>query len=174
MRKFCEGLAEVISKENVASHSHKSGFGEIRLNSEVARIRIDHGKVEGVKLRDGTKIDAMKVISNADYKTTFLNLIEPKEVPSAWLSAISDARQTKSNFQVCLGLDVSKVDVKPLIKQATEKLLKEKAGNLLKDATGDLLKGRLEDPPKKKPGDLLKKKPGDILRDRLFPKLKIP
>ena len=112
MRKFCDGLAEVISQENAVFHPHKSGFGEIRLNSEATRIRIGHDKVEGVRLRNGMKIDAATVISNADYKTTFLKLIEPKAIPSTFLSAISDARQTKSNFQVCLGLDVSKVDLK--------------------------------------------------------------
>lgn len=111
MREFCERLAKAISTKKVASSQYASGLGEIRLNSEVARIRVDQGKVEGVRLQNGASIDASAVISNADYKTTFLGLMEPKVIPSAWLSAISNAKQTMSNFQVCLGLDVSRVDL---------------------------------------------------------------
>jgi phytoene dehydrogenase-like protein len=111
MRKFCHGLADFISKDKAAS-PRTSGFGDIRLSSDVVRIRTGHDTVEGVTLQNGEEIDAAAVISNADYKTTFLNLIESGALPSAWLRAVSDARQTLSNLQVCLGLDVSKVDLK--------------------------------------------------------------
>jgi len=64
-----------------------------------------------VTLKDSTKIDSASVISNADYKTTFLKLMGPEEVPAEWYRAVSAARQTGSVLQVCLGVDASKVDL---------------------------------------------------------------
>jgi phytoene dehydrogenase-like protein len=64
-----------------------------------------------VSLSDGTEVDSSSVISNADYKNTFLKLMDPKMIPSEWYDAISNARQTGSVFQVCLGVDADKVDL---------------------------------------------------------------
>jgi len=61
--------------------------------------------------KDGTQIDSSSVISNADYKTAFLKLMDPKTIPPEWYEAISSARQTGSIFQVCLGVDTGKADL---------------------------------------------------------------
>ena len=87
------------------------GLAKIQLNAEVKSIRISEGKVWGVTLSDGTEVDAVAVISNADYKTTFLRLIEPRFVPEDWLEAVKRARQSGSVLQVCLGIDAKKVDL---------------------------------------------------------------
>jgi phytoene dehydrogenase-like protein len=104
MQSFCERLVRAIVRNNETS-------GEIRLNKEVAKIRADRGKALGVSLRDGTEIDSSSVISNADYKTAFLKLMDPKTIPPEWYDAISSARQTGSVFQVCLGVDAGKADL---------------------------------------------------------------
>jgi hypothetical protein len=65
----------------------------------------------GVVLKDGTEIDSPSVISNADYKTAFLKLMDSKMIPPEWHDAVSRARQTGSVFQVCLGVDVGKADL---------------------------------------------------------------
>jgi len=57
------------------------------------------------------KIDSDSIISNADYKNTFLRLIGPEMVPREWYEAVSTAKQTGSVFQVCLGIDARKVDL---------------------------------------------------------------
>jgi phytoene dehydrogenase-like protein len=64
-----------------------------------------------VTLSDGTKIDGATVISNADYKTTFMKLMDPQVIPKSWYGAVSNARQTGSVLQICLGLDSTKVDL---------------------------------------------------------------
>jgi all-trans-retinol 13,14-reductase len=104
MQSFCErlGRAVVVNKEKPS---------EIRLNQEVSRIRVSKGKVLGVTLVDGTGIDSSFVISNADYKTAFLKLMDPKMIPPEWYDAVSSARQTGSIFQVCLGVDTGRVDL---------------------------------------------------------------
>ena len=104
MQSFCERLVRAVVGNNDRS-------GEIRLNKDVAKIRVDQGKVLGVILKDGTQLDSSSVISNADYKTAFLKLMDPKTIPPEWYDAISSARQTGSVFQVCLGVDAGKADL---------------------------------------------------------------
>jgi phytoene dehydrogenase-like protein len=104
MQSFCGRLVRAVVGNNENS-------GEIRLNKDVAKIRVEKGRALGVILRDGTEIDASSVISNADYKTAFLKLMDPKTIPPEWYDAISSARQTSSVFQVCLGVDACKADL---------------------------------------------------------------
>jgi phytoene dehydrogenase-like protein len=93
------------------SEKRRSGHGEIRLNQGVSKIRIKNGRVLGVSLPDGSHRDADAIISNADYKNTFLRLLKPNVVPHAWYDTVSKAKQTGSLFQVCLGIDTQKVDL---------------------------------------------------------------
>jgi len=116
MKSFCERLVQAVTEPHESrprdrSPGKKGGIGEIRLGTEVARVRVEKGEARGVTLKDGTKIDSASVISNADFKTTFLNLMGPEEVPGEWYRAISNTRQTGSVFQVCLGVDASHVDL---------------------------------------------------------------
>jgi len=64
-----------------------------------------------VTLREGAKVDAAAVISNADYKNTFLKLVDSKIVSDEWYRAVMKARQTSSNLQLCLGIDTNRVDL---------------------------------------------------------------
>ncbi len=119
MRPLCERLAGAVSgkspqNEGAAEgneYRNRRGFSEIVLNSDVKEIRVGEGKVQGVTLRNGAKLDAPVVISNADYRTTFLQLVDSKAVSPDWLAAVRAAKQTMSNIQVCLGCDASKVDL---------------------------------------------------------------
>ncbi|RPJ10918.1 MAG: NAD(P)/FAD-dependent oxidoreductase [Deltaproteobacteria bacterium] len=116
MKSFCERLTLAVtapdgSRQRNRSLGKKGGIGEIRLGTEVARIRVEKGKARGVTLEEGTKIDSASVISNADFKTTFLKLMDLEEVPPVWYRAVSNARQTGSVLQVCLGVDSRRVDL---------------------------------------------------------------
>jgi len=104
MQSLCDRFARAVAGNNEIS-------SEIRLNKEVARIRVDRGKALGVTLRDGTEIDSPSVISNADYKNTFIKLVDSQTIPPEWHAAVFRARQTGSVFQVCLGVDTGKADL---------------------------------------------------------------
>lgn len=107
MKAFCRRLAKAVNGDG-----HKTrGEGELRLGAAVRKIRVRDGKVCGVTLSGGTEIDAVGVISNADYKTTFMRLVERRDVPGPWHQAIAMAKQSGSVFQVCLGVDASGVDL---------------------------------------------------------------
>jgi all-trans-retinol 13,14-reductase len=104
MDSFCERLARAVV-------GNSKSVSEIRLNQEVAKIQVEQGKASGAILKDGTEISSSSVISNADYKTAFLTLLDPKTIPPSWHAAVSSARQTGSVFQVCLGLDTGQADL---------------------------------------------------------------
>jgi prolycopene isomerase len=83
----------------------------ISLCSEVSKILVRNGKVSGVMLAGGDSIEAGAVISNADFKSTFLNLIDSASQPPEWRQAVMEALETSSNLQVSLGVDTSRVDL---------------------------------------------------------------
>jgi phytoene dehydrogenase-like protein len=61
---------------------------EIRTSSPVAQINVRNGRACGVILEDGTEIPARLVLSNADPKRTFLQMISSSELPEEFLHAI--------------------------------------------------------------------------------------
>ena len=64
-------------------------FGvEICTSMPVAQIDIRQGRARGVVLEDGTEIRSRIVLSNADPKRTFLNMVPASELPSEFLHAI--------------------------------------------------------------------------------------
>ncbi len=118
MKSFCERFKRAI--EPIPNSDRM-----IRLNKGATKIRVKQEKVEGVTLEDGTEIDASCVISNADYRSTFLKLLDPHTIPSEWYQAISNAPLTSSIFQVCLGIDPTKIDLS-LFKEASRLIYRRK------------------------------------------------
>lgn len=106
MGAFCNRLVRAVT----GSDQHCGALAEIRLGVPVKQIRVKNGRTEGVTLGDGTTIEARNIISNADYKATFLNLVDPKSMPERWVRAVARAKQAGSVFQVCLGVETSKLD----------------------------------------------------------------
>jgi phytoene dehydrogenase-like protein len=104
MRSFWDRLARTVT-------GHEAGLGQMRLGVEVAKINVKQGKVAGVRLKDGEELPSLSVISNGDFKTTFLRLLDPDVIPPGWHKAISLAKQTRSVLQVCLGIDSNKTDL---------------------------------------------------------------
>src|SRR5579864_1465217 len=61
---------------------------EIRTGATVARIDVKNGRARSVLLDDGTELRARMVLSNADPKRTFLGMLDAKELPEDFLSAV--------------------------------------------------------------------------------------
>jgi len=61
---------------------------EIRTSSPVERIEVRAGRARSVVLEDGTELRARMVLSNADPKRTFIKLLDAKELPEDFLSAV--------------------------------------------------------------------------------------
>jgi phytoene dehydrogenase-like protein len=107
---YPEGGSRRISKM-LGQAVESNRRGRLLLGRRVREINVSAGKVRGVTLDDGTELKAHVVISNADFKKTFLDLIPRQELPPKLFRDVSLAPQTMSKVQVCLGLRRSSLDL---------------------------------------------------------------
>ena len=101
---FADALVQAIEERG----------GEVRLKSRVERILVEHGRAAGVILGNGNTVHATAVVSNADMKRTFLELIGPDQLPAAFRTRIAAAEPANSAFSVHLGLDCDP-DINPAV-----------------------------------------------------------
>jgi phytoene dehydrogenase-like protein len=66
----------------------------IRTSTAVQEILTREGRVEGVALGDGTRVETPLVMANVDVKTTFLKLVDPDALGPTFLSRVRRVRAT--------------------------------------------------------------------------------
>jgi phytoene dehydrogenase-like protein len=76
----------------VLARAAESFGAEIRLESPVERVLTRDGEATGVALADGTEISADVVVSALDPRRTFLELVDPRELPD---DLVEDIRRLK-------------------------------------------------------------------------------
>ncbi|MGH3452598.1 MAG: phytoene desaturase family protein, partial [Haloechinothrix sp.] len=69
--------------------------GEIRTRTRVEEIRVEDKRVVGVRLTDGTRIDAPLVVSNADLKKTYSELLDPHHLKKRTLRRVGKYRMSQ-------------------------------------------------------------------------------
>jgi prolycopene isomerase len=74
---YCRGTFQSFA--NALAAAVEAHGGEVLLRSPVRRIRVDAGRCRGVTLENGQRVDAPLVISNADARQTFEELVGPAE-----------------------------------------------------------------------------------------------
>jgi phytoene dehydrogenase-like protein len=90
--------------EALAAAAKKAG-AEIRTGSPVSRILMDGMQVSGVELANGEQLAASTVVSNADPKTTILDLLGPRHVEADFARRISNVRSNGNAAKLHLALD---------------------------------------------------------------------
>jgi phytoene dehydrogenase-like protein len=75
----------------IAAAARASGV-EIRTQADVAKLRMEHGRVAGVVLRTGEEIVSRQVASTADARTTFLGLCDRSRLDPALVRAVRNIR----------------------------------------------------------------------------------
>jgi phytoene dehydrogenase-like protein len=81
-------------------------FGaEIRLEAPVERIVTEDGRTTGVALADGTEFHAPVVVSALDPRRTFLELVDPRELPDDLVEAVRRFRFQGTSSKVNFALD---------------------------------------------------------------------
>jgi len=109
------------------AESAKQAGVEIRTDAEVEHIRVKDGAVTGVALTDGEEISVEAVVSGADPKRTFFNLLDPSQLDPTFANRLKNFRANGTVAKVNLalgGLPVfSALD-------ATESSLKSLAGRI--------------------------------------------
>lgn len=99
------GLADFL-RQQVVEYG-----GEVRLSEPVSRILVRGGRAAGVVTASGRTVESRWVVSNADYKTTFLGLLAPADIPGVDLGPVRSAPYSGSEFCVYLGLDPLRADL---------------------------------------------------------------
>ena len=87
------------------SKSLISNGGSIRAGSAVKNILIKNNRSYGLALENGDEIYADKVVSNLDVKRTFLKVVEKKELPSEFYTAVKNFKIRGSSGKLNIALD---------------------------------------------------------------------
>jgi len=77
----------------------------IRTGAPVARILVREDRAAGVVLESGEEIEADRVVSNADPKATFLNLLGPEHLDAGFVRRIQHLRARGNVAKLHLALD---------------------------------------------------------------------
>ena len=90
--------------EAIAAAAREAG-AEIRLEAPVARIDVADGAARGVTLADGSSIEAALVVSGADPRVTFLDLVGPEHLPDALRREVGALDFRSGSAKLNLALD---------------------------------------------------------------------
>ena len=89
---------------NAIASAAKEKGAEIKVNAPVARILTNGGRTVGVALKDGTEYRATKVVSSVDAHVTFLQLMDPKELPTDFADSVRHLDYASASCKVNLAL----------------------------------------------------------------------
>jgi all-trans-retinol 13,14-reductase len=84
----------------------RSHGGEVRTRAGVERILVEDGKAAGVRLTTGEEFRAPVVVSNADLKRTFLEMVGEEHLSPQTVARVRQFRMALPLFCVYLGLDI--------------------------------------------------------------------
>ncbi|HSR97668.1 MAG TPA: NAD(P)/FAD-dependent oxidoreductase [Kofleriaceae bacterium] len=100
---FPEGGMGAVTQ---ALRAAAASFGaEIRTEAEVARIKVTEGRATGVVLAGGDELDAEAIVTTTHPRITFLGLVDRKELPDDFATAIERWKSRSGTVKVNLALD---------------------------------------------------------------------
>ncbi len=94
--RFADVLAEAIEERG----------GQVHLKSPVRRILVENGRAAGVILANGRTVGSKAVVSNADMKRTFLELVGPETCRVPFASR-SPPRRLPTRLSACISAWIS-------------------------------------------------------------------
>lgn len=100
---FARGGMGSVSKA-IAS-AFKSHGGEVRGGIEVKEIKVKGKRATGVILASGEEINAKVVVSNLDAKRTFLNIMNPNDIPEDVVKRAKNFKIRGSSGKLNIALD---------------------------------------------------------------------
>jgi len=77
---------------------------EIRVSSAVTKILTRGRRVAGVVLEDGTELRARRVVSNADLRMTFLELLDPATLPPEFTAQVRQIDYASGSLKINVAL----------------------------------------------------------------------
>lgn len=100
---FASALAGVIRERG----------SQVRLRAAVRRILVEEGRATGIELAGGEVHCAQAIVSNADVRRTFLELVGREHLPADFVREIEALQPSTSAFTVSLGADFVP-DIEPI------------------------------------------------------------
>jgi phytoene dehydrogenase-like protein len=91
----------------VLARAAQSFGAEIRLESPVDRVLTKDGRATGVVLEDGTELTGGTVVSALDPRRTFMQLVDPRELPTDLVEDISRFKFQGTSAKVNFALDAN-------------------------------------------------------------------
>jgi len=92
-------ITQAMSKSLLANGGH------VKAGSAVKNILIKNNKSYGLALENGDEIYADNIVSNLDVKRTFLKVVEEKELPSEFYTAVKNFKIRGSSGKLNIALD---------------------------------------------------------------------
>jgi len=83
----------------------RAAGAEIRTSAPVSRILMDNGRASGVELASGERLEAGTVVSNADPRSTVIDLLGMRNVEAGFAQRISNFRSKGNAAKLHLALD---------------------------------------------------------------------
>lgn len=93
------------SVSNQLAQAARNAGATIRTGMPVKRIIIENGRATGVEAESGERFDSLMVISNADPKSTLMNLIGAKHAETGFTRRVSHLRAKGNAAKLHLALD---------------------------------------------------------------------
>jgi phytoene dehydrogenase-like protein len=94
-QRFADAVVEAIEARG----------GRLQPKTRVERILVENGRAVGVALAGGRRVAATAVVSNADVRRTFLELVGRDALPARFVERLAAAAPGPSAFMVHLGVD---------------------------------------------------------------------
>jgi all-trans-retinol 13,14-reductase len=94
------------SMSDAFAHCFRENGGTLRVKTKVKRILVEDNRAVGVELDNGEQLRAGRVISNADTKRTFLDLVGEEHLERSFLARVRRLQQSVSGFVVHLGVQM--------------------------------------------------------------------
>lgn len=89
----------------VIADKFKKNGGKLELNIAVSKILMKENQAVGVRLEDGVTLKSKYVVSNADFKQTYLKLVGEQRLERDFVKYVHQLKQSVSGFAVYLAVD---------------------------------------------------------------------
>jgi phytoene dehydrogenase-like protein len=93
------------SVSEALAHSARNNGATIRTSMKVKRIVIENGRAAGVETEDGEVFSSWLVVSNADPKTTIMNLVQARNVETGFTRRVHHIRMRGNAAKLHIALD---------------------------------------------------------------------
>jgi all-trans-retinol 13,14-reductase len=99
---------------DLMEEAFRSYGGELKTSLPVEKICVSEGRAKGVLCRNGEVYAADWIVSSADYKKTFFELIENRALTDQYMKFLREVPYTRSELCVYLGIDPNKANLEAM------------------------------------------------------------